>query len=109
MHLFHVIAPPHAEVMGGGASGADELLVEPPDLAADQEMVRTYVGPKVRLISKYKEQIGGPVGLLYDCSQCTYSQCTKSKIEGPLPALNAIRSWPLIILVTPLARVTPKS
>ena len=40
VHLFHVIAPPHAEVMGGGgAAGVEELLVEPPDLSADQQTV----------------------------------------------------------------------
>ncbi len=42
VHLFHVIAPPHAEVMGGGgAAGVEELLVEPPDLSADQQTVQS--------------------------------------------------------------------
>mmetsp|Transcript_16204 Transcript_16204/g.48542 ORF Transcript_16204/g.48542 Transcript_16204/m.48542 type:complete len:158 (+) Transcript_16204:396-869(+) len=55
VHLFHVIAPPHAEVMGGGASGADELLVEPPDLAADQEMVEEA---NQMIIEKFASRLG---------------------------------------------------
>ena len=43
VHLFHVVSPPHAEVIGGfgGVGGVDELIAAEPDPAADRAHVRT--------------------------------------------------------------------
>jgi hypothetical protein len=38
VHFFHVVSPPHAEVIGGfgGVGGVDELIAAEPDPAADR-------------------------------------------------------------------------
>ena len=43
VHFFHVVSPPHAEVIGGfgGVGGVDELIAAEPDPAADRVHVRT--------------------------------------------------------------------
>lgn len=38
VHFFHVIEPPHADVMGG-VSGVSEVMAEPPDLQQDRATV----------------------------------------------------------------------
>jgi hypothetical protein len=45
VHLFHVVSPPHAEVIGGfgGVGGVDELIAAEPDPAADRVHVRTWL------------------------------------------------------------------
>jgi hypothetical protein len=42
VHFFHVVSPPHAEVIGGfgGVGGVDELIAAEPDPAADRVHVR---------------------------------------------------------------------
>jgi hypothetical protein len=41
VHFFHVVSPPHAEVIGGfgGVGGVDELIAAEPDPAADHAHV----------------------------------------------------------------------
>jgi structural maintenance of chromosome 2 len=51
VHFFHVVSPPHAEVIGGfgGVGGVDELIAAEPDPAADRvhvEHAKQFINEK---------------------------------------------------------------